>query len=92
MPETLIAPLSRWILACAALFGAVAAGVFDGIGEAIEATRPSHARTYAPDRVAQGIYDQVYAIYRSLYDSLGAGQNHLMHDLKRIRTTAARDA
>jgi L-ribulokinase len=76
----------------AALFGAVAAGVFDGIGEAIEATRPSHARTYAPDRVAQGIYDQVYAIYRSLYDSLGAGQNHLMHDLKRIRTTAARDA
>jgi L-ribulokinase len=76
----------------AALFGAVAAGVFDGIGEAIEATRPSHARTYAPDRAAQGTYDQVYAIYRSLYDSLGSGQNHLMHDLKRIRTTAARDA
>jgi L-ribulokinase len=76
----------------AALFGAVAAGVFDGIGEAIEATRPSHARTYAPDRAAQGIYDRVYAIYRSLYDSLGSSQNHLMHDLKRIRTTAARDA
>jgi L-ribulokinase len=76
----------------AALFGAVAAGVFDGIGEAIEATRPAHARTYAPDRAAQGIYDQVYAIYRSLYDSLGSSQNHLMHDLKRIRTTAARDA
>src|SRR5712691_2427875 len=27
MPETLIAPLSRWILACAALFGAVALSV-----------------------------------------------------------------
>jgi L-ribulokinase len=76
----------------AALFGAVAAGVFDGIGEAIEATRPSYARTYAPDPAAHGIYDQVYAIYRSLYDSLGSSQNHLMHDLKRIRTTAARDA
>src|ERR1700674_3393345 len=27
MPETLIAPLSRWILACAALFGVAALGV-----------------------------------------------------------------
>jgi L-ribulokinase len=77
----------------AALFGAVAAGVFDGIGEAIEATRPPHARTYAPDLAAQAIYDQVYAVYRNLYDSLGQSQSRLMHDLKRIRTrTAGGDA
>ena len=74
----------------AAMFGAVAAGVFDGIVAAIEAMRPSYARTYAPDPAAQGIYDQVYAIYRSLYDSLGSSQSQLMHGLKRIRTTAAR--
>jgi L-ribulokinase len=74
----------------AALFGAVAAGVFEGIGDAIEATRPSYARTYEPDRAARTIYDQVYAIYRSLYDSLGQSQSQLMHDLKRIRTRAAR--
>ena len=74
----------------AALFGAVAAGVFAGIGEAIEATRPAHARTYAPDPAAQAIYDRVYAIYRSLYGSLGQSQSQLMHDLKRIRTTSGR--
>jgi L-ribulokinase len=74
----------------AAMFGAVAAGVFDGIVAAIEAMRPSYARTYVPDPAAQGIYDQVYAIYRSLYDSLGSSQSQLMHGLKRIRTTAAR--
>jgi L-ribulokinase len=72
------------------MFGAVAAGVFDGIVAAIEAMRPSYERTYAPDPAAQGIYDQVYAIYRSLYDSLGSSQSQLMHGLKRIRTTAAR--
>ena len=74
----------------AAMFGAVAAGVFDGIVAAIEAMRPSYARTYVPDPAAQGIYDQVYAIYRSLYDSLGSSQSQLMHGLKRIRTTVAR--
>jgi L-ribulokinase len=69
----------------AALFAAVAAGVFDGIGAAIEATRPAHARSYSPDPAAQGIYDQVYSIYRSLYELLGSSQSRLMHDLKRIR-------
>jgi L-ribulokinase len=69
-----------------ALFGAVAAGVFDQIGAAIAATRPATARSYAPDPAAAAIYDRVYAIYRRLYDTLGDSQADLMHDLKRIRT------
>ncbi len=36
----------------AALFGAVAAGVYDGIGEAIDATRPADAHAYQPQREA----------------------------------------
>jgi L-ribulokinase len=70
----------------AALFGAVAAGVFDDIGSAIEATRPQTARTYAPEPAAKAIYDQVYEIYRSLYETLGRSQVELLHGLKRIRT------
>ncbi len=69
----------------AALFGAVAAGAFADIGAAVAATRPAIARTYAPDPAAKEVYDQVYAIYRSLYELLGRGQVELLHGLKRIR-------
>jgi len=70
----------------AALFGAVAAGVYPDIASAIAATRPQIARTYAPDPGRKAIYDQVYAIYRSLYETLGRSQVELLHGLKRIRT------
>ncbi len=70
----------------AALFGAVAAGLFENIGAAIEATRPARAHTYTPDPGAKAIYDRVYGIYRGLYDILGRSQVELLHGLKRIRT------
>ena len=70
----------------AALFGAVAAGAFPDIGSAIAATRPSIARSYAPDADAKAIYDRVYAIYRSLYERLGRTDVELLHGLKRIHT------
>ena len=70
----------------AALFGAVAAGVFDDIAGAIEATRPERERTYVPDLEAKKTYDRVYEIYRTLYGMLGKSQVRLLHDLKRIRT------
>jgi len=70
----------------AALFGAVAAGVFDDIGSAIEATRPKEVRTYTPDLEAKKTYDRVYEIYRTLYELLGRTEVGLLHELKRIRT------
>jgi L-ribulokinase len=70
----------------AALFGAVAAGVFDDIGSAIEATRPKTVRTYEPDLEAKKTYDRVYEIYRTLYEFLGRSEVRLLHDLKRIGT------
>ena len=69
----------------AALFGAVAAGVHDDIGAAIAATRPSQSRTYTPNAEAKAVYDRVYAIYRTLYESLGVSDVSLLHGLKRIR-------
>jgi L-ribulokinase len=69
----------------AALFGAVAAGAFPDITAAIEATRPEPARTYFPDPDAGRVYDTVYGIYRSLYETLGRSQVELLHDLKRAR-------
>jgi L-ribulokinase len=68
----------------AALFGAVAAGRFTDIEAAVEATRPSIARSYEPDREAGPIYDAVYEIYRELYETLGRSHAELLHKLKRI--------
>jgi L-ribulokinase len=69
----------------AALFGAVAAGVFADIGAAVEATRPAVARTYAPEPGASAVYERVYRIWRELHDLLGRSRPELLHELKRIR-------
>jgi L-ribulokinase len=70
----------------AALFGAVAAGAFSGIGAAVAAASPAAARSFSPDPTAVGVYDEVYAIYRELYAIFGERQAELMHRLKRIAT------
>jgi L-ribulokinase len=73
----------------AALFGAVAAGIYDDIDAAIEATRPSSSRTYTPEPAAKDVYDRVYAIYRTLYETLGRSEVELLHGLKKIRAESA---
>jgi L-ribulokinase len=75
-----------------ALFGALAAGRFNDITAAIEAMRPAVGRTYRPDPSAQAVYDEVYAVYRELYELLGRSHVELMHGLKRIRTSERRQA
>ncbi len=69
----------------AALFGAVAAGAFPDIETAVAATRPEIERSYEPDPQAGAIYDEVYGVYRELYEILGHSQAQLLHRLKRIR-------
>jgi len=73
-----------------AMFAAVAAGLYTDIRQAVAALRPSIARSYHPDRAAMATYDEVYAIYRTLYEMLGRSHVALLHDLKRIRTTERR--
>jgi L-ribulokinase len=69
----------------AALFGAVAGGAFANIESAVAATRPEIARSYEPDPEAGSIYDEVYAVYRELYETLGRSQVEILHRLKRTR-------
>jgi L-ribulokinase len=76
----------------AALFGGVAAGAFADIEAAVQATRPKSVRTYKPDLDAKRTYDQVYEIYRRLYELLGRSEVGLLHGLKRIRTTERSDS
>jgi ribulose kinase len=66
----------------------VAGGRFRDINHAIEALRPGTARTYAPDANATRTYDEVYPIYRGLYETLGRSQVELLHGLKRVRRAA----
>jgi L-ribulokinase len=70
----------------AALFGALAAGSYASIAQALEATRPRIGRAYRPDARASAVYERVYAIYRELYDVLGRSDAAWLHGLKRIRT------
>ena len=72
----------------AALFGAVAAGRFADIAEAISATRPGTARSYLPDPDANAAYDPIYGVYRELYETLGRSRADLLHHLKRTRVVA----
>jgi L-ribulokinase len=73
----------------AALFAAVADGIFDGIDAAVAATESPGGRTYRPDAAARYTYDRVYAIYRGLHDLLGRSHVELLHDLKTIRRKVA---
>ncbi len=73
----------------AALFAAVADGIFDGIDTAVASTESPGGRTYRPDVAARRTYDRVYAVYRGLHDLLGRSHVELLHDLKTIRREVA---
>lgn len=60
----------------AALFGAVSAGAFANIEEAVEKMTGTQERVYEPDPDAVAIYRRVGAIYTKLHDAFGrTGQN-----------------
>jgi L-ribulokinase len=76
-----------------AMFAAVAAGPALGGYESILEASSAMARLgddeYLPTAAAQPIYDDLYEIYRSLHDSLGAEQSEMrrLHSLQeRVRS------
>jgi L-ribulokinase len=71
-----------------ALFGAVAAGVFPDIGTAVQATKAPAGQRYDPDPVAAATYEQIYSIYRDVYQTLGSSRAVWLHGLKRIKAGA----
>ncbi|WP_026974273.1 ribulokinase [Alicyclobacillus contaminans] len=69
----------------AAMFGAVAAGVFPTIQDAARRLASPVERVYYPHAEAQQVYDRVYQLYHRLYHLLGDTHRALMHEAKQIR-------
>jgi L-ribulokinase len=74
----------------AAMFAAVAGGVYSSIAEASgRMTRPAQ-KTVAPDAEAGRVYDQLFAEYVRLHDLFGRGGNDVMRSLGDLRLAARR--
>ena len=76
-----------------ALFGAVAAGPeaggYSDIMAAIDALPPGNAATYEPDPAAVEVYEELYALYRQLHDTMGLARAELLHELRHISERSA---
>ncbi|MDE3104709.1 MAG: ribulokinase [Acidobacteriota bacterium] len=77
------------------IFALVAAGVFASIEEAQQAMCLGY-RTYQPEPAAGAVYDQLFALYRKLYFSLGARSSEparlgdVLPELRRIAAAVHR--
>jgi L-ribulokinase len=54
----------------AAMFAAVAAGIYDSVADAQEKIGSGFSRTYTPDPVNAKVYDELYQQYLKLGESL----------------------
>ena len=72
----------------AALYGAVAAGTYQDIATAVRATKAPTGRRYEPNPAASSTYEQMYLIYRDLYETLGTSRADWLHGLKQIKREA----
>jgi len=71
-----------------AIHAAVAAGAYPDIHAASEAMGKLKEEVVSPIPANQAVYDQLYADYKTLYDTFGRGANDVMKRLKKIRNTA----
>jgi L-ribulokinase len=73
----------------AAMFGAVAAGEHDSIGDASRAMAHLSGRSYASHAEHHEAYDLLYGEYVRLHDLFGRGGDDVMRRLKRLQIEAA---
>lgn len=71
-----------------AIHAAVAAGAYPDIHAAAEAMGKLKDAIVTPIPEHQAVYDQLYADYKTLYDTFGRGANDVMKRLKKIRNAA----
>jgi L-ribulokinase len=71
-----------------AMHAAVAAGVYPDIQAAAEKMGKLKDEIVAPIPENQAIYNQLYADYKTLYDTFGRGANDVMKRLKAIKRAA----
>lgn len=72
----------------AAMYAAVAAGVYPTIHVAAEKMGKLKDEIVSPIPENQAVYDQLYAEYKTLYAYFGRGSNDVMKRLKQIRNEA----
>ena len=72
----------------AAMFGAVAAGVYSDIGQAARKMARVRRKVYRPNTKSKRVYDQLYREYNKLHDQFGRDPNSSMKVLKRLRNQA----
>jgi L-ribulokinase len=79
----------------AAMAGAVVAGKFAGFAAAQKAMSGLKAKVYQPNKQANAVYRELYALYKQLHDAFGTEQwegklYNVMKDLIAIRNRARR--
>jgi L-ribulokinase len=72
----------------AAMFGAVAAGVYADIGQAAKRMARVRRKVYRPNVRNKKTYDQLYREYNKLHDQFGRDPNSSMKVLKKLRNQA----
>ncbi len=72
----------------AAIHGAVAGGRYAGFPEAVAAMAGFQDKAFEPDPKAAAVYDELYEVYRELYEHFGRA-SEAMSKLKRIAREAA---
>jgi len=72
----------------AAIFAAVAGGVYPTVSEASAKMGKLKELTYKPNPEAKAVYDRLYAEYKILHDYFGRGGNDAMKRLKAIAAEA----
>jgi L-ribulokinase len=76
-----------------AIFAFLAAGTFDTVEEAQDKICPSF-KLFRPDPAAQGVYEQLYPLYRDLYFALGRPESpvgRVLPDLIRVSALQRKD-
>jgi L-ribulokinase len=70
----------------AAMFGALAGGVYDSISETSERMARASSESFAPNAEAHEIYSRLYTEYVRLHDLFGRGGDQVLRELKALQT------
>jgi len=72
----------------AAMFGALAGGVYESIAATSRQMAHESTESFTPDAEAHSVYNQLYAEYVRLHDLFGRGGNQVLRTLKGLQARA----
>ncbi len=80
-----VLPSSHGSALGSAIAGAVAAGCYDTVQDAIRHMAPKEDRVYQPDPESRQIYERLYRLYAKLYRTYGQDGHSVMKELLSIK-------